>query len=158
MIALLVATALAGNDVTGTTLALLRIALDGPEVAVAVTDTPQHGRLLTVDCVSGCATPLHYEDPQDDLPLGLFQPFDREPIVMSVWAGGSVYHVRAYRLTATKVERVLDIATRSAPSFRLAPDGAIQVGTTERRDERAGPLVIRNVTWTWRRGLFTRGN
>lgn len=77
---------------------------------------------------------------------------------MSVWAGGSVYHVRAYRLTAAKIDRVLDVATRSAPSFRLAPDGAIQVGTTERRDDRAGPLAVRNVSWTWRQGHFARGN
>lgn len=70
MIALLTAAALANADVTGATLALLRITLDGPEMVAAVTDTPQHGRVLTVDCVSGCATLLHYEDPQGDLPLG----------------------------------------------------------------------------------------
>lgn len=153
MIAVLAAAAIAA---AGASMALLRVALDGPEMVVAVRDDADEKRVLTIDCVAGCPRAVHFVEAYDDVPLGLVQPFDREPIVVAVGAGGSAYRVRAYRVTAAGVTRVLDASTLAAPTIGVSADGMIEVRTTERRDDRATKAEARVVTWTWRRGRFDR--
>lgn len=135
-------------------LAQLQVVADGPAMIVTIRDVAD-GRTLTIDCVDRCPRSSHFSELFDDTPLGLLQPFDREPIVVAIAAGGSVYHVRAYRLSATHTVRILDVATRAAPGFAVARDGAIVVTTTERSNDAASGHD-RRVTWTWRGARFER--
>lgn len=155
MIALLAVAALAVFKPD--TEALLRVALDGPTMVVSIATAPEPvGRRLTIDCVAGCTRKVHYVEAVGDTSLGLFQPFDAQPIVLSVWAGGSAYHVRGYRLTADGVTRVLDAATRSAPGVRVDQSGAIVVTTTERNETAAPNDAPTRIEWTLRGTSFVR--
>ena len=112
--------------------------------------------MLTVDCVRACRAPIRYRERVGDTPLGLFQPFDAEPVVMSVWSSGSAYRVRAYSLSAAAVTRVLDASTLAAPEFLITPVGAIVVRTSERRNERSDRNDTRKVEWTITDGTFIK--
>ncbi len=149
----LVAATLAAAASSIVPLASLQVTGNGPAMIVQIRDGAA-GRTLAIDCVDRCPGPPHFSEPFDDTPLGLFQPLDSEPLVVAVAAGGSTYHVRAYRLLATRVTRVLDVATRAAPGIAVAGDGAIVVTTTER----AAGSAARDqaVTWAWRGARFTR--
>ncbi len=155
---LLMAAALAGAPVPesgGELLAQLRVLLDGPEMVVAVRDRTPEARVFSVDCVANCAARVRFEEAGEGYPLGLYQPSDSQPIVLSVWATGSAYRVRAHRLAAGGVTRVLDAATLGLPDIRVAANG-IEVRTTERRTERSARDAARTILWTWRGGRFVR--
>ncbi len=136
-------------------LAVLQVDVAGLAMIVQVRDEGT-GRTLAIDCVDRCPGPPHFTELFDDTPLGLFEPFDGTPIVVAIAAAGSAYHVRAYHLSAIRITRVLDVATRAAPGFRVGGDGAIIVTTTERRSDRASPNTDRTVAWIWRGARFDR--
>ena len=156
MIALLSAAALAVAVPHNEPEALLRVDLDGPVMLVAVRDSLASGRELAIDCIAKCTRPIRYREAVADVPLGVFQPFDAEPVVVSLWAGGSAYHVRAYRLAVDGVTRVLDTATRSAPTVGVDAAGAIAVTTTERQDDAGADAPLRTISWSWRGDRFVR--
>ena len=156
MTLLMAAAALALSTPGGEPHALLRVALDGPEMIVAVRDAGQDGRMLTIDCVKACRTSIPYRERIGDTPMGLFQPFDAEPVIMSVWSSGSAYRVRAYLLGPARTTRILNTSTLTAPEFLVTPTGAIVVRTSERRNERSDRNDTRKVEWTLIAGNFVR--
>ena len=88
------------------------------------------------------------------VPLGLFQIWDGDGLLISTWAAASVYIVRVHLLTPQAVHPVLEAASRGAPAFALDAHGRMTVTTTERL---AGPRDgLREVIWRWDGTRFHR--
>jgi hypothetical protein len=68
--------------------ASLRVSVgDSSEAIVQVVDDRNTGHRLTVDCVTGCARPMHYAASVGDSPMGLVD-LDRDGLIYSVLGNG----------------------------------------------------------------------
>lgn len=144
----LAATAAAPED------AALRFMAGDAEFRAAVVAEGARGPVLSITCSIGCPAPLRYTEAVDNV-LGLFQLSDAEGLLLSTWATGSAYRVRAYRVTAGSVTKVLDAS--SLGTVGLVPArGGLTIQTTERRTERSPRSRQQTVSWRWTGTRFVR--
>jgi hypothetical protein len=136
-------------------MASLRIVDDEQvEMSVAVVRT-EDGFRMSVDCVSNCPKPLHYDEVSGDWPLGLFQLWEGDDLVYAVGGGGVAYSVRAWSVTSKGVFKVLDASSRDRPEFLNAENGTQIVRTSEAD---GGTQPRRWVTWEYRDRGFHRAS
>ncbi|MGI4942814.1 MAG: hypothetical protein ACRYHQ_20000 [Janthinobacterium lividum] len=90
-----------------------------------IEERPDGYRLL-IRCESGCPAPVEHAEDIGDVPLGLFQLWDGDGLLLSTWAAASVYVVRAHLLTPRGVRSVLEAASRGAPAFALDGRGRMK--------------------------------
>jgi len=128
-----------------------------PEAAVmrARIEERPDGYRLVIRCESGCPAPVEYAEEVGDVPLGLFQLWDGDGLLLSTWAAASVYVVRAHLLTPRGVRPVLEAASRGAPALALDGRGRMTVTTSERLGGARDGL--RTVVWRWDGARFRRG-
>lgn len=110
---------------------------------------------LVIRCESGCPGPVEHAEEVGHVPLGLFQIWDGDGLLLSTWAAASVYVVRVHLLTPGSVRPVLEAASRTAPAFALDGRGRMTVTTTERIGGPRDPL--RTVAWRWDGTRFRGG-
>ena len=127
---------------------------DGAEMRARIAESANDGYRLTIRCESGCARPVTHEEAVPNTPLGLFQIWDGDGLLLSTWTAASVYVVRVHLLTPTGVRRVLETGSRGAPGFALDTGGRMTITTSERTGGPADPLRV--VTWTWDGARFLR--
>lgn len=132
--------------------ASVRLGGDGVEWLAKVDDGPS-GYRLVVDCLRGCLPATRYVENVPDSPISLFRLWDGDDLLLSVWAGGSTYRVRAWKVGASGIVPVLEASSRSRPDFLSAADGAPTVRTHE-ADSGIGPRSP--VLWEYRDGAFHR--
>ena len=114
------------------------------------------GHRLRIACRSGCAEPVAFVEDEGDPPLSLFRRWDGGPLLYSLWATGSAYHVKVFALGTSGVRTVLDAYSLSRPDFTSLAGGVEAVRTTERRTERSTRDDQRTVTYAWEGGRFER--
>jgi len=119
---------------------------------VQVQDGPR-GYRFVVDCVRGCIPAMRYTQGVEDYPISLFRTWDGDDLVYSVWAGGSAYRVRVWRVTRTGVTQVLEASSRGRPDFMSSGDGSPEVRTYEAD---SGVDTPKPVTWEYRGQTFSR--
>ena len=125
---------------------LYAIGIGGATMRARVEGAPGNYRLI-IRCEDGCPGSVEHAEDVGQIPLGLFQIWDGDGLLMSTWAAASVYVVRAHLLTPQGVRPVLEAASRSAPGFALDNRGRMTVTTTERR---GGPRDgLRTIAWRW---------
>lgn len=134
--------------------ALRALGTGGAEMRARVEDGPA-GYRLVIHCESGCSGPVEHEEVPGDIPLGLFQLWDGDGLLLSIWATASAYIVRAHLLTPGGVRPVLQAASRTAPALALDRRGRMTVTTTERTGGWRDPL--RAVAWRWDGAHFRSG-
>lgn len=90
-----------------------------------------NGYRFVIRCESGYPIPVERAEEVEEVPLGLFQLWDGDGLLLSTWAAASVYVFRAHLLTPRGVRPVLEAASRGAPGCAL--DGR---GSDDRDNER----------------------
>lgn len=113
------------------------------------------GYRLVICCERGCPGPVEHAEEVGNVPLGLFQLWDGDGLLLSTWAAASVYVVRAHLLTPEGVHPVLEVASRTAPALALDGRGRMTVTTTERMGGPRDPL--RTLVWRWDGARFRSG-
>lgn len=125
----------------------------GAEMRARVEDTPD-GYRLVIHCERGCPGAVEFAEVIGNVPLGLFQIWDGDGLLISTWAAASVYVVRVHHLTPLGVNPVLEAASRGAPAFALDGQGRMTVTVSERL---GGPRDgLRTVVWRWDGTRFRR--
>lgn len=117
-----------------------------------IEDAPKGYRFI-VDCVRGCIPPMRYVQDIGDAPISLFRPWDGDDLVYSIWAGGSAYRVRVWKVSLGGVSQVLDASSRGRPDILSAADGTPVVRTYE-AESGVGPRSP--VAWEYRGGVFIK--
>jgi hypothetical protein len=125
---------------------------DQAQLLAKVEDGPRGYRLI-VDCVRGCIPRTRYVQDVSDSPISLFRLWDGDDLLFSVWAGGSAYRVRVWKVSRGAVVELLEASSRGRPDISSAVDGAPTVRTYEAD---GGTQPTNAVTWEYRDGAFTR--
>ena len=150
---MIVALALAAAQVDA--VASLGVLLPNDSYAtVQVRRDNQSGHVLTVDCVSKCANPLHFEAGLGEAPLGLVD-LQTDGLVYSVWGTGCCYIVRVWQVVPTGVKLLLETASRTQPS--LLVKSGLTVETYMRPTDKHGReigIALKPMKWTYRQGRF----
>ncbi|WP_338665330.1 hypothetical protein VQH23_09175 [Pararoseomonas sp. SCSIO 73927] len=133
----------------------LRVLVPGEAVMRARIEREPDGYRLVIRCESGCPAPVEHAESFGDVPLGLFQLWDGDGLLLSTWAATSVYVVRAHLLTPRGVRPVLEATSRGAPGVALDGRGRMTVTTSERLGGARDGL--RTVAWRWDGARFRRG-
>eukprot|EP01035_Chromulina_nebulosa_P012463 gene12463-16614_t len=120
---------------------------------IEVQDGPV-GYRWVADCLRGCGKGMRYSQDISDTPISLFRLWDGDDLIYSVWAGGSAYRVRVWKVGVTGVAKLLKASSASRPEFLTMSGGEQAVRTRERSE---GPEAGRSIVWTYRDGVF-RGN
>lgn len=104
-----------------------------------------NGYRFVIRCESGYPTPVERAEEVEKVPLGLFQLWDGDGLLLSTRAAASVYVVRAHLLTPRGVRPVLEAASRGAPGCALDGLRRMTVTTSEHL---GGPRDgLRMVVW-----------
>lgn len=120
---------------------------------IEVQDGPV-GYRWVADCLRGCGKGMRYSQDISDTPISLFRLWDGDDLIYLVWAGGSAYRVRVWKVGVTGVAKLLEASSASRPEFLTMSGGEQAVRTRERSE---GPEAGRSIVWTYRDGVF-RGN
>ncbi|HXG80545.1 MAG TPA: hypothetical protein VNJ05_01965 [Sphingomicrobium sp.] len=135
--------------------ASLKVTLaSGTGVQVQVREDTKSGYRFTVDCLTQCVTPLHFDAPIGDAPMGLVD-LAVDGLVYSVWGTGCCYIVRVWQVTASGVKMVLETGSRGRPSLLNFPGPAVETyvrPTDSQGRETIGKLTA--VRWTYHNGKF----
>jgi hypothetical protein len=127
---------------------------DDAQLLAKIEDGPK-GYRLVVDCVRGCIPRTRYVQDISDSPISLFRLGDGDDLLFSIWAGGSAYRVRVWKLSRGGVVQLLKASSRGRPDFVSTDDGAPAVRTYEADSGLQDPHPM---TWEYRNGNFTRGS
>lgn len=134
--------------------ASLWVNADQANLLVQIQDGPRGYRFI-VECVRGCIPPTQYTQMIGDAPISLFRTWDGDDLVYSVWAGGSAYRVRVWRVTRARVTQVLEASSRARPDFMTSTDGSPEVRTYEAD---GGVDIPSPVVWEYHGGTFSRAS
>ncbi len=107
-------------------------------------------RVLTIHCINNCRSSSSYQEKIDDSPISAFWLWDGSPDLITIWAGGSAYRVRIYRVGKRGIEKVMEESTKTAPQFGIAPDQSLIV--VLRNPESPAPqgsFQANGNIWTW---------
>jgi hypothetical protein len=98
--------------------------------------------------------PRPYSETVGDTPLGLFSR-DQDDLILSLWAGGSAYHVRVWSIADGQVRKIAELSSRGRPEFLNAPDGGTMIRTFEAESDVA---ALQEVNWTFTAERFVRSD
>ena len=122
------------------------------EYRIQILDGPT-GYRLVADCLCGCSPAHRYAQDIADTPISLFRLSDNDDLVYSIWAGGSAYRVRVWKVGPDIVAQVLEASTRERPDFLTDSSGAVVVRTFEAD---AAVTPSRAVRWIYDGKAFSR--
>jgi hypothetical protein len=104
---------------------------------------------LTIRCLGNCPSRISYREELIDSPISAFRLWDGSPDFITIWASGSAYWVRIYRVADGTIRKVLDQATKSAPGFGVTKDGSMDVALNNPDSRIVGSLQAHGVVWKW---------
>jgi|EndMetStandDraft_2_1072991.scaffolds.fasta_scaffold49395_1 hypothetical protein len=125
---------------------------DLADFSVQAREGPE-GYRLVADCVRGCRPQVSYVQSIQDSPISLFRLWDGDDLVYSVWAGGSAYRVRVWRLSRAGMTQLLEVTSRARPDFLTGSDGTAEIRTYEAE---GGTQPTHPVVWRYRDGKYSK--
>lgn len=140
-------------------LATLRVHRGYGTFFVQVSDSGDHTlhRKIRIECVEKCRQPVFFEEKLVDPVLGVFTLSDRDDIIFSIWASGTAYVVRAYKIGPTSAVKVFEEYSKWYPYFIGSSSPGVVIRTFL-YDERADPTreEPKPRDWRWDGVAFTR--
>jgi hypothetical protein len=132
--------------------AALRVHEAQSTFTVNVTVDSSAGYQITIDCVEGCKTPIHYRETASDSPLGLFSR-DQYGLIFSIWSGGSAYRVLVWSVADDSVRKVAELSSRGRPDFTTGPNGTPRILAHEADSD---GISLHSVCWSFVNTGFVR--
>ncbi|WP_448662249.1 hypothetical protein ACG3SL_16470 [Sphingomonas sp. CJ20] len=134
------------------TVASLRIHADASTYFANVDTDPSVGYRLAIACIDACSSSAAYREDIGDVPMGLFVR-DQDGLLFSLWAGGSAYRVRIWRITDAGIRQVAELSSRGRPEFLDDPQGRPIIHTFD-AESGTGPRSV--IRWTYDGKAFVR--
>ncbi len=78
---------------------------------------------LRIRCIEYCKRHVDYSEKIGDIVVTSFSLGDHSPEFVTIWAGGTCYRVRIYRVEGNRIVKVMEESTKEYPQFVYDKDG-----------------------------------
>ena len=107
-------------------------------------------RQLKIECLSGCDHPVEFQEETMDSPVSAFRLREDSAQFVTIWMGGSSYHIRIYDFGLGGIHKVLDAGCRSPPQFITLKDGRQGVVLADSHETNNDQVTqIHGTLWSW---------